>query len=94
MEAHQNHSHNHSHAQDFALEPPEAFQMLSWFLSDPTPEAADEMRSYLQDIRNIAFYYRFMMDTVGLSELQLSLVRQFLSQTYAAQQLLQQFRNE
>lgn len=65
--------------------------MLSWFLSDPTPEAADELRSYLSDIRNIAFYYRFLMDTANLSDAQLSLVQQFLSQTYAAQQLLQQF---
>jgi hypothetical protein len=65
--------------------------MLSWFLSDPTPEAADELRGYLQDIRNIAFYYRFHMDTNELSDTQLSLVRQFLSQTYAAQLVLQQF---
>jgi hypothetical protein len=65
--------------------------MLSWFLSDPTPEAADELRSYLPDIRNIAFYYRFLIDTEDLSDAQLSLVRQFLSQTYAAQQVLQQY---
>jgi len=65
--------------------------MLSWFLSDPTPEAAVELRSYLPDIRSIAFYYRFLMDTADLSDMQLSLVRQFLSQTFAAQQVLQQF---
>jgi hypothetical protein len=62
--------------------------MLSWFLSDPTPEAADELRSYLPDIRNIAFYYRFLMDVSEMADAQLSLVRQFLS---AAKQLLQQF---
>ncbi len=84
----------HSHPNDFPLEPPEAFKMLSWFLSDPTPEAADELRSYLPDIRNIAFYYRFQMDIRELSDTQLSLVRQFLGQTYAAQQLLQQFSND
>ena len=65
--------------------------MLSWFLSDPTPEAAEELRAYLQDIRNIAFYYRFLMDSAEISDAQLSLVRQFISQTYAAQQLLQQY---
>ena len=65
--------------------------MLSWFLSDPTPEAAAELRSFLPDIRSIAFYYRFLMDTTELSDTQLSLVRQFLSQTFAAQQVLQQF---
>jgi hypothetical protein len=85
------HAHPHHHADQPPLDPPEAFQMLSWFLSDPTPEAADELRNYLQDIRNIAFYYRFLMDTADLSDGQLSLVRQFISQTYAAQQLLQQF---
>ena len=68
--------------------------MLSWFLSDPTPEAADELRSYLPDIRSIAFYYRFLMDTAGLSGPQLGLVRQFIAETYAAQQLLQQYRND
>jgi hypothetical protein len=89
------HSHaHHHHADEPPLDPPEAFQMLSWFLSDPTPEAADELRSYLQDIRNIAFYYRFLIDTAELSEGQLSLVRQFLSQTYAAQQLLHQYPAE
>ncbi len=86
------HSHAHSHHHNEPpLEPPEAFQMLSWFLSDPTPEAAAELRSFLPDIRAIAFYYRFLMDTTDLSETQLSLVRQFLSQTFAAQQVLQQF---
>jgi hypothetical protein len=65
--------------------------MLSWFLSDPTPEAAAELRSFLPDIRSIAFYYRFLMDTADLSDMQLSLVRQFLSQTFAAQHVLQQF---
>ena len=89
------HSHaGHVHRDDFPLEPPEAFKMLSWFLSDPTPEAADELRSYLPDIRSIAFYYRFQMDTRELSDTELSLVRQFLSQTFAAQQLLQQYPND
>lgn len=86
------HSHaHHTHSGEPPLDPPEAFQMLSWFLSDPTPEAADELRSFLHDIRNIAFYYRMLMDTSELSDAQLSLVRQFISQTYAAQQLLQQY---
>lgn len=86
------HTHqNHAHAEEPPLEPAEAFQMLSWFLSDPTPEAAEELRGYLQDIRNIAFYYRLMMDTSGLSDTQLSLVRQFLAQTYAAQQVLERY---
>ena len=89
------HNHaGHTHPEDFALEPPEAFKMLSWFLSDPTPEAAAELRSYLPDIRNIAFYYRFQMDVVEMSEVQLSLVRQFLSQTFAAQQVLQQYADD
>lgn len=88
------HSHaHHTHGEQAPLDPPEAFQMLSWFLSDPTPEAADELRSYLQDIRNIAFYYRFLLDTQELSDAQLTLVRQFISQTYAAQQVLQQYRD-
>lgn len=65
--------------------------MLSWFLSDPTPEAADEIRGYLQDIRNIAFYYRMMLDTEEVSDLQLGLVRQFIAQTYAAQQVLERY---
>ena len=86
------HSHaHHTHAEQPPLDPPEAFQMLSWFISDPTPAAAEELRAYLHDIRNIAFYYRFLMDTAVLSDTQLSLVRQFISQTYAAQQLLEQF---
>lgn len=87
------HSHGHAHHahNEPPLEPPEAFQMLSWFLSDPTPEAAAELRAFLPDIRSIAFYYRFLMDTTELSDTQLSLVRQFLSQTFAAQQVLQQF---
>jgi hypothetical protein len=68
--------------------------MLSWFLSDPTPEAADELRSYLPDIRSIAYYYRFLMDASGLSDAQLALVRQFIAETYAAQELLRRFPAE
>ena len=65
--------------------------MLSWFLSDPTPEAADELRAYLPDIRNIAFYYRFLLDTSELSDAQLALARQFIAETYAAQQVLHRY---
>ncbi len=83
--------HNHAHTDEPPLEPSEAFQMLSWFLSDPTPEAADELRGYLQDIRNIAFYYRMMMDASEISDSQLTLVRQFIAQTYAAQQVLDRY---
>lgn len=90
----EHHAHQHPHADEPPLEPSEAFQMLSWFLSDPTPEAADELRSFLPDIRNIAFYYRFLMDTEDLSDMQLALVRQFVAQTYAAQQLLHRFAND
>lgn len=68
--------------------------MLSWFLSDPTPDAAEELRRYLHDIRNIAYYYRFLMDTSDLSDAQLALVRQFLAETYAAQQVLQRFAED
>lgn len=82
---------NHAQSGEPPLEPSEAFQMLSWFLSDPTPEAAAELRGYLQDIRNIAFYYRMMMDTSEISDVQLALVRQFIAQTYAAQQVLERY---
>jgi len=88
LEAHHNHAHTHD---DTPLDPAEAFQILSYFLSDPSRQAAEELRPYLPDIRNIAFYYRFLMDASEFSEAQLSLVRQFVAQTYAAQQILRRF---
>ena len=91
---HQPAHHHHPHEEEFPLEPPEAFQILSWFLSDPTPEAAQELRSYLPDIRSIAYYYRFLLDETELSEAQLGLVRQFIAQTYAAQELLHRTAND
>jgi hypothetical protein len=87
------HAH-HNHGEEPPLEAPEAFQMLSWFLSDPTPQAADELRSYLPDIRSIAFYYRFLLDSADLSDAQLGLVRQFMAQTYAAQQVLHRYAHD
>ena len=68
--------------------------MLSYFLSDPSRQAAEEFRPYLPDIRNIAFYYRFLMDASEFSEPQLSLVRQFVAQAYAAQQVLRRFTDD
>jgi len=85
-----NHAHTHAH-EDPPLDPSEAFQILSYFLSDPSRQAADEFRPYLPDIRNIAFYYRFLMDASEFSDVQLSLIRQFVAQTYAAQQILRRF---
>jgi hypothetical protein len=87
------HDHVHMH-EDYPLEPPEAFQLLSQFLSRPSPEGANEMRAFLPDIRAIAFYYRFLMDADALSDLQLTLVRQFIAQTYAVQQILRGFAND
>ena len=91
MEATHNHVHSH---EDVPLDPAEAFQLLSHFLSDPSPQAAEEFRPFLPDVRNIAFYYRFLMDSSELSEVQLSLIRQFIAQTYAAQQLLRRYADE
>ena len=87
------HAHHH-HNEEPPLDPPEAFQMLTWFLSDPTHEAADELRSYLPDIRSIAYYYRFLLDSADLSDGQVSLVRQFLAETFAAQELLHRFADD
>jgi hypothetical protein len=42
-------------------------------------------------VRAIAFYYRFMLDRSILSHAQLALVRQFISQLYAAQVLIQRY---
>jgi hypothetical protein len=85
-------AHHHAHSHDeVPLDPAEAFQLLSFFLSDPSRQAAEELRPFLPDIRNIAFYYRFLMDASEFSDAQLSLVRQFVAQTYAAQQVLRRF---
>jgi len=85
------HVHHHTHDDFPPVDAPEAFQILSHFLSDPNPQAAADLRSYLPDIRSIAFYYRFLLDTASLGEVQLTLVRQFLAQTYAAQQVLERY---
>lgn len=87
------HVHVHRH-DDYPLDAPGAFQLLSQFLSDPSPMAAADMRAYLPDIRNIAFYYRFLLDTAELPESQLALVRQFIAQAYAAQQVLHRYPQE
>ncbi len=65
--------------------------MLSAFLSRPGAEAAEEIRPFLPEVRAIAFYYRFMLDRSILSHAQLALVRQFISQLYAAQVLIQRY---
>ena len=87
------HSHAHSH-EEVPLDPAEAFQLLSHFLSAPSPQHAEEFRPFLPDIRNIAFYYRFLLDTTELSEGQVALVRQFISETYAAQQVLHRYADD
>lgn len=84
------HAHVHGH-EEYPLTPPEAFQMLCYFLSAPDEEAARDVKAYLPDLRNIAFYYRFMLDEGALSDAQIALVRQFISQVYAAQELLRRF---
>lgn len=94
MAAPTQHFHHHHHDVFPPLDAPGAFQILSQFLSDPNPRAAADLRSYLADIRSIAFYYRFLMDTAPLGEVQLTLVRQFIAQTYAAQQVLERYPQE
>jgi hypothetical protein len=74
---------------DYPLYPHEAFQLLSAFISRPDAYSADDLRPYMPEVRAIGFYYRFMLDFADLSEVQRSLVRQYIAQLYAAQVLIQ-----
>ena len=101
MEGTEGHGHAHGHAHiahrhpggdpDYPLYPSEAFQLLSTFLSRPDPFAAEDLRPFLPEVRAIAFYYRFLLDLSDLSDMQRSLVRQFIAQLYAAQLLIQRY---
>lgn len=86
------HEHHHEHAPlEYPLEPFEAFQLLSYFISTPNENTAHELRHYLAEIRNMAFYYRFQLDFGAMPEPQQAMVRQFIAQTYAAQLLLERY---
>ena len=84
--------HQHAHPPlEYPLEPFEAFQLLSYFISTPNQNTAHELRHYLPEIRNMAFYYRFQLDFGSVAEPQAGMVRQFIAQTYAAQMLLERY---
>lgn len=90
--SHAHHVHRHPGGDpDYPLYPAEAFQLLSAFLSRPDAYAAEDLKPFLPEVRAIAFYYRFLLDRAELGEAQASLVRQFISQTYAAQVIVHRY---